>query len=276
MMIVGMPGVGKTPFIASGGRTLIIHPPADNLDSVPAGAPVEEIEVATWADMYEALAYCNSLPPGEFDWVWLDSLSVFQDYGVEDLLKDAITRKPARAIATGETEEIVDESVQSFYVNADQEIMVPEFDADKQEYGINMKRIARWVRDMHGFAKAGKFNFGITTHPVFGWIDPTDEEDKIAPWIQGKGMITKICGYMNLIAYLTEQQRDGAPPQKLLLTKTPGFYGKDQFDCLPQTKSGKRGLPEPTMAEFDKRLAAKRGKSKPTAKRKKVKKARRS
>lgn len=278
MLVVGMPGVGKTPFIASGPKSLIIHPPADNMDSVPSGAPVKEIVVREWSDMFEVLAYCNQLPVKENPdiWVWLDSLSVWQDYGVEDLLKDAIERKPARAVVRGETGYEIAPSVQSLYVEGGK-IMVPEFDADVAEYGINMKRIARWVRDMHGFAKEGKFNFGITAHP-HEWFDPISEEDVLAPWIQGKGMITKICGYMNLIAYLQEIPREDDEPQKVLFTKTPGFYGKDQFDCLPETKSGKRGLIDPTMEKFHKLLSDARSGRQGTGRRKpaKAKKSKRA
>lgn len=281
MLLVGMPGVGKTPFIASGANSCIIHPPADNMDSVPKDAPVKEIVVSNWKDMFETLAWANQLPSEESPdkWVWLDSISVWQDYGVEDLLKDAIERKPARAVAKGSTEYEVMDSVQSLYVSPEGKIMVPEFDADVPEYGINMKRIARWVRDMHGFAKEGKFNFGITAHP-FEWFDPIDEEDMLAPWIQGKGMVTRICGYMNIIAYLQEVKQEGETTQKILFTKTPGFYGKDQFDCLPETKSGKRGLIDPTMAEFDELLAKARSggrrKMSPAKKSKPAKKAKRA
>lgn len=276
MMLVGMPGVGKTPFIASGPKSLIVHPPADNMDSVPKGSPVKELVIRDWSEAFECLAYCNQLPVRENPdiWVWLDSISVWQDYGLEDLLKDAIERKPSRAVERGETEYAIDDHVQSLYVE-DGKIMVPEFDADKAEYGINMKRIARWVRDMHGFAKEGKFNFGITAH-AFEWMDPIAEEQVLAPYIQGKGMVSKICGYMNIIAYMREIPRDDGPPQKVLFTKTPGFYGKDQYDCLPETKSGKRGLIEPTMAEFQKLLSeARDGRqgARPRASTKKAKKA---
>lgn len=245
MILVGMPGVGKTPFIASGGPTLIIHPPADNMDSIPPGADVEEIVVTDWESSYEALHYCSQLPVQENPdlWVWLDSISVWQDYTLADVLNDAIERKPARAVEKGG-------------------LTIPEFGPDVGEYGTNMQRIKRWVRDMHGFAKEGKFNLGITAHP-FEWYDPIQEEDLLAPWIQGKGMVTAICGYTNLNAYLQEIKRDGESSQKVLFTKTPGFYGKDQFDCLPETKSGKRGLIDPTMEEFSQLLEeARKGRGK--------------
>lgn len=255
MILVGMPGVGKTPFIASGGNTIIIHPPADNMDSIGSASNVKELVISDWSDAYEALEYCNGLEPKDSPdlWIWLDSISVWQEYGLADVLADAIERKPSRAIKKGG-------------------VTIPEFGADVGEYGTNMGRIKRWCRDMHGFAKEGKFNFGITAHPM-EWYDPIAEEDLLAPNIQGKGMVTNICGYMNINAYLQEIPREDGPSQKVLFTKTPGFYGKDQFDCLPETKSGKRGLIEPTMAEFNELLAKARGngggKRKPAVKNKK-------
>lgn len=258
-MVVGLPGVGKTPFIASGGRTLIVHPPADNMDSIPPGANVEEWVVEDWTQMYEVQMYCNNEAKADgFDWVWLDSYSVWQDYGLRDVLQDAVERKPARRIEKGG-------------------IKLPEFGADKGEYLINMERNKNWVKDMHAFSKEGKFNFGLTAH-AFEWYDPIEELDVLAPWIQGKGMVSAICGYMNMIMYLKPiRDEDGNISKKILFSQTPGFYGKDQFDCLPlKASTGERGLLEPTMAEFDELLAKARGGStgkRSPAKKKPAKKA---
>lgn len=243
MMLVGQPGIGKTPFIASNPKkTLIVHPPTDNMDSIPAGANVEEWVVEDWVQMYEVQTYCNNDAKDDgFHWVWLDSLSVWQDYGVRDVLHDAIERKPARRIEKGG-------------------VKIPEFGADKGEYGINMERIKNWVRDMHAFSKEGKFNFGLTAHP-FEWFDPIEELDVLAPWIQGKGMVQAICGYMNMICFLKGlRDEDDNLVGKVLLSQTPGFYGKDQYDCLPLKEStGERGLKNPTMGQFEDLLATARG-----------------
>jgi hypothetical protein len=231
MLLFGFPGVGKTPLLGSSElRTLIIRPPADHTASIRSPHNCREMVAADWAGMYEAKRYAQQKGWKEFDWVWLDSLSVFQDFGLRDVLGDAIARKPSRAVEKGGT-------------------TIAEHGADQGEYGINFSRITGWVQDMVGFADEGKFNFGITCHPEV-WFNPKTEDSVLAPWIQGKGMIPKICGYMNIIAYLEEVQRDGKDPYLKLVSQAEGFYGKDQFHAFPKLKSGSRGIVNPTMSKI--------------------------
>src|SRR6185437_7068327 len=110
-------------------------------------------------------------------------------------------------------------------------------------------RIAKWIRDMVGIAKAGAFNFGVTAHP-FEWYDPKAEEDVWAPWVQGKNMSPKICGYMNIVAYL-EERRTEKGVQRVLTVDQKGFVGKDQLFCIPELKSGTHGIVEPTMSKLE-------------------------
>lgn len=221
MMLFGFPGVGKTPLIGTQPKTLILRPPTDHTDAIARPENVREMIIKDWASELEAFQYVHQEGWKEFDWVWLDSISVFQDYGLRDVLEDAITRKASRAIIKGG-------------------VKIPEFGADVGEYGINMTRLSNTVQDFCGMATEGKINFGLVAHPE-PWYDPVDEETKLAPWIQGKGMIPKICGYMNIIGYL----RGGK--QQILYTNGEGFFGKDQYGAFPKLKSGKRGLVNPTM-----------------------------
>jgi hypothetical protein len=251
ILVYGVPGAGKTRFAGSGDRTLIIRPPVDHTDSIPADADVQEWVIDDWSGMLEAFQFLQQGGSEDYDWVWLDSISLIQDALLDDVMVDAIARKPARSVEKGG-------------------IRVPEFGPDQGEYKINFDRINKWVRDMVGLAKMGHFNFGITAHPVEIW-DPIREEELWAPWVQGKNMSNKICGFMNLVAYLQEVRREGKPTQRLLLTEAPGFVGKDQFQALPELKSGRRGLVKPTVPELTKAIDAARG---PARKRKKTKKRR--
>ena len=113
-----------------------------------------------------------------------------------------------------------------------------------------MNRLQKWVRDMVGLANDGKLNFGITAHP-FEWWDPVREEDVWAPYVQGKNMSPKICGYMNLVAYYAVVRREGKPPSRVLYTDADGFVGKDQYNAFPELKSGKHGLVNPTLADLE-------------------------
>jgi AAA domain len=231
LTIFGAPGAGKTRLIATGKRTLIIRPPSDHIDSIDFPHQAEEIIVEDWADMLEALQYVQQEGWEKHDWVWLDSISAWQDYGLDDVLEAAITRKPQRAVELAG-------------------MKVPELGPDKGEYRTNMERMASWVRVMSGLADAGKINFGMTAH-MFEWYDPVREEDVWMPWIQGKNMSPKLCGYMNIVAYLMKVEREGKDPQTVLLSEAPGFFGKDQYQCFPKLKSGRRGIVSPDMEKIE-------------------------
>lgn len=230
VLIYGPPGAGKTRFIGSAPNTLILRPPTDHTVSIEDPDNIEEWIVADWASMLEAFQFIQQGGHENYDWVWLDSISLFQDFGMDDVMSDAIVRKPARAVERGG-------------------VSIPEFGPDVGEYKINMERLAKWTRDMVGLANSGFINFGITAHP-FEWFDPTKDEDVWSPWIQGKNMSPKICGYMNMVLYMQEVRTADAPPQRALLSDAKGHVGKDQFDCLPKLKSGRHGLVSPTMADL--------------------------
>jgi hypothetical protein len=232
MMIYGVNKVGKTRLIGGGKRTLIIRPPDDHTDSIEAGADAEELVLTEWSEMFETFTWLQQGAHREYDWVWLDTISLMQDRLIEDIMTDVLMRRPDRGEDKGG-------------------IQIPTYGPDQGEWKLNFDRIAKWVRDMTGIAKAGAFNFGITAHP-FEWFDPTKDEEIWTPWIQGKNMIPKICGYMNIIAYMqkTEDEKKGTT-QRVLLVDAPGFLGGDQLDCFPELKSGRHGIVEPTMAKIE-------------------------
>jgi hypothetical protein len=194
--------------------------------------------IRDWAAELEAYQYVHQGGWEEYDWVWLDSLSVFQDFGLRDVLQDAIDRKPTRAMKKGEGPD-------------GKNIMIPEFGADQGEYGINMTRITNMIQDFVGMADEGKINFGVVCHPET-WYNPMTEESVLAPWVQGRGMIAKVCGYMNMIMYMAGE------PKPILYSEAKGFFGKDQYGALPKLKSGKRGLVRPTMPKLIELLESRR------------------
>lgn len=239
MLVFGVPGAGKTRLIGSGGRPLILRPPVDHTDSIELPSDAMEMVIEDWAGMLEAFQFIQQGGHEDFDWVWLDSISLFQDMGLDDIMADAIARKPARAIERGGQK-------------------IPEFGPDQGEYKTNFDRIAKWVRDMAGLADAGLINFGLTAHP-FEWYDPVAEEDLWAPWVQGRGMSPKICGYMNVVAYLREVRKKDGGSVRVLMTDAEGFVGKDQYDAFPELNNGSHGIVDPTMPKIMKAIKDARG-----------------
>lgn len=97
---------------------------------------------------------------------------------------------------------------------------------DKGEYGENMNRLKLFVRHM----SALPINFGITSHPFE--VEDTEGNLQWMPFIQGKNMIHVVCSYMNVIGYLTLDERAGRTRRVLYTTKHNNFYARDRFNAL--------------------------------------------
>lgn len=224
LLVYALPGRGKTRFVGtSPGKVLILRPPTDHTDSI-LGSGAKEWVIHDWDEMHDAGEYLRH-SGHKWDWVWLDSISLWQEIGIDHIWQGVINRKPARK----------------------------EFGVDRGEYGINMDRLGRWVRHCVG---ADEFNFGVTAYP---FEKETQEGDIIMmPYVQGKEMSEKICGYMNMVAYM-KTSGSGKTRKRILYTdESEDFYAKDQFYCLPNGR-----LTNPTMPELLKYINAARAKNKP-------------
>lgn len=229
MCLYAIPGAGKTRFIGENpAKTLIIRPAFDHTDSIRSGN-ADEWVVHDWPEMEEVLQYArHDLADDGYVWCWLDSVSLFQKAGLDDIWEQVLHEKPERG----------------------------RYGVDKGEHGINMDRILRWIRHMVGVEA---FNFGVTAHPF--WAENLEGDPLLMPYIQGKQMPEQVCGMMNVVAYLELLERaddadddDDTPRRRRLRTwATDQFYAKDQFDALPKGK-----LTDPTIEEFAKRIEAAR------------------
>lgn len=230
ILVCAPSGWGKTRLAGTspGKKNLFIRPPIDYVDSVnPEDKPrwMQWI-VRDWTQMEEAFEHCRH--EGEkYDWVWFDSISAYQDIGLDDLWQTIIDEKPHRK----------------------------RYGMDKGDYWINMQRLGRWVRDMATLSDTGAFNFGITAWPAELSPSPEDSDvdQKMMPWVQGKNMSMKVCGYVNVVAF-------GAISPKgtrvLHFMESEHIYAKDQFDMFPNFK-----LYRPTMSQIVEAVESKRGAS---------------
>src|SRR4051812_14235093 len=96
MCLYGIPGAGKTRIIGTGPKTLIVRPPTDHTESIRGGDAHEKV-VRDWDDLYEVYEYLRHGGHEEWDWVWLDSISLFQDHGLDDIWEKVVDEKPHRA-----------------------------------------------------------------------------------------------------------------------------------------------------------------------------------
>jgi hypothetical protein len=233
MCVYGLPGTGKTRLLGSGaGKVLIVRPPTDNTDSIPPpAAGVEEVVIHDWDEQLHHFQWGQQGGYDSYDWVGLDSVSLFEEVGLDDVFEAAVMRKESRR----------------------------EFGPDKGEYGVNRTRLSKWVRDMVGMAKAGRFNFLCTAH-VMQWTDPVKDVDLWVPAVgDARGKYSaKFMGYFNIVAYMAVSQKEGKARQETLTVDSDGFAGKDQFQVFPELKSGRHGFVNPTLEDIDQAIAAAR------------------
>jgi hypothetical protein len=225
-------GIGKTTLVGTTpGRTLILRPPVDHTDSIDNPPPgMEEWVIRDWNENWEALDYLRMHGARDWDWVWMDSISLWQDIGLDDIWETVLNEKPQRR----------------------------RYGLDKAEYGINMFRLAQWIRHIVG---AQQFNFGVTAHPADlpeGGAYENDSRELLMPFVQGKNMSNKICGYMNVVGYLDLAKSKKEPPPRILrFNATDEYYAKDQFKAFAGGK-----LLNPTMPEIIKLIEEAKAKRK--------------
>jgi AAA domain len=220
MLVCAPSGWGKTRLAGtSSGKGLFVRPPVDYVDSVlPEDKPRwQEWIVTDWSQMEDCFEHLRHEGKELYDWVWFDSISAYQDIGLDDLWQTIIDEKPHRK----------------------------RYGLDKGDYWINMQRLGRWVRDVATLSNSGVFNFGITAWPAELSPSPEDSEvdQKMMPWVQGKNMAMKVCGYVNIVAFGTITSKG---TRKLHFMESEHIYAKDQFDMF-----SKYTLLNPTMPQIE-------------------------
>lgn len=242
LLVYAMWGVGKTGFVGSGGpKTLILRPPTDHTDSIitmyPPGKRPKEWVLHDWDEADESYLYLRE-HGAEWDWVWLDSISLWQDTGLDDIWQATVARNPER--------------------------LKKHAGMDKGEYGRNMDRISAWVRNT---VSIDTFNFGITAFPTMKLETPSGDR-KLMPWIQGSMMSEKICGYMNMVGYMEKKISPSTRRvyRQITFEETDDFYGKDQFNAFEKNR-----LVDPTVPKLTAAVNAAKSKAAPAASRGKKK-----
>jgi len=206
-------------------KVLLIRPPVDHTDSILSiDKPFcQEWITHDWSEMDEVHEHLRH-EGNQWDWVWFDSASAYQEVGLDDLWDTIITEKPHRK----------------------------RHGMDKGDYWINMQRMGRKLREFVTISNSGAFNFGITA-----WIAdmaPSEDEEKprkLMPYIQGKNMASKTCGYMNVVGF-GEFTDKGT--RVLRFMETDRYYAKTDFDDASGPGSfaaNKYKLLNPTMPKIE-------------------------
>lgn len=151
------PGAGKSTLAASSaavGKTLILN--ADRPDALDTalelGYKVDVWEYQSYADLDDAYEFLRHGGTKEYDWVWLDTATIAQDKGMDQIMRELVASNPNR----------------SLYL------------PDKPQYQQNQQRLGMWVRNMSKL----HINFGLTAH-VMSVVDEEDGETHYMPAFQG-------------------------------------------------------------------------------------------
>lgn len=203
--LYGDSGIGKTRLVGTTeGKVMLIRTNVDHIDSILSagmGANIEERVVRDWTDSNDLRDELRQ-DGARWDWVWLDSASLWQDVMMDDVWAAAIHDRPDRY----------------------------RYGLDKQEHGINQLRMGTWIRHVVG---ADLFNFGWTAHaqdlPSPDLDEQGDPIEKLMPYIHGGqgNFAQKWCGYSNFVAYMRKDKKG----RRLLHTESNAiYYAKNQYE----------------------------------------------
>jgi hypothetical protein len=215
MLIHADSGWGKTSFIGTAAQAgipvIIMHPPIDHMDPI-VGSGAQEMVVRHWEDIWEGLdqmRHEGAQLLGPDGWFWMDSVSLLQDIGLDDVYDGVLDRAGRPGSAERKYRE--------------------NFGPDRGEYRVNMWRLGKWIREA---VSDGSFHLGINAHSFY-WEGNETNNPGIYPWIQGKAMPAKICGMMNIVGYgnLEEVSGRGGTREARVIhwNKTDDYYAKNQF-----------------------------------------------
>ena len=208
ILIYAESGAGKTVLAASSPNALILDADNGMASAAALGLECDVWSVKDYKDLDEAYDFKRRAPEAKkYDWVWLDSATLFQELGMDQIMQETVKRSPHR------------------------DPYVP----DRLEYVRNQNHLSNWVRHM----KALPGNFGITA--LVTRIEDEDGDVMYVPAITGGGkipMYAKMCGYMDIVGRLHVVRKKGEETRtRLLQTQEDGkFYAKDRFNVLGQMR----------------------------------------
>jgi hypothetical protein len=232
ILVYSYPGVGKSVLAGSSaevGKTLILNADGpDGPESMRAmGYDPDVYDVKSFKELDEAYEYLRHGGREEYDWVWLDSITLFQELGMDQIMAELVKKSPHR------------------------DINLP----DKPQYLLTQNKLGLWIRRMKGLP----MNFGMTAHVMKIGTDDDDEEEsgvQYMPAIQGGqgNMSSKICGYVGIVGRMYIHRKRVAPKgggrpvvrrTRVLQAQPSGkWYAKDRFAALGTE------LVNPTMAQI--------------------------
>lgn len=230
-IVFSHPGEGKSVYWGSAPKALImVSDPEGMISAAALGLKFSTVNVTDYGELQEVYEWLKEDKP-DFEWVIWDSLTLFQDRSLhDDIMLDAVIDNPK------------------------QDRYVPS----RREYLQSMNRIGDYVRRF----TLMDYNIGISCH-VMEQPAPDGDGMIFVPAIAGKGMSSKVSGYMNVVSYLHKREVDGKIAQSMLMQPDPRrrLYAKNRF-----AGSTQQYFDRPSAAKFDATIKAWRQKVRSEAK----------
>lgn len=216
MIIYGDPGVGKTPLAASAPNAIIFECDRGLQSAVVSGSTAKKWTLTDYHDATKAYEYMRNGGCKEFEWLILDSITMFQERGLTHIMEDLHALKPHREV----------------------------WAADKGEYQQNMNRTSRFIRDLVDLP----INVIMTATAMVSERELANGDviTQMMPFIQGIRMPQKICSYVSIVAHLqvVQSKKDKTKEYPVLSTrKIDGWYGKDRYSAIGR-------MPNPTIPKM--------------------------
>jgi AAA domain len=181
---------------SGGPRTLVLECDRGTETAAFAGFKPKRWKIQTWDDMTDAFMYLANGGTSDFDWVWIDSFTGFQERGLDDIMDELVS------------------------VRSHRKKWLP----DRGDYGANMNRLTLLLRDFRELP----INIGITCH-VLRVEDEDDGTVTNMPYVQGKNMPEKVCAYFAVVAVMDKYEKDDKEVFRLRAGTVPKWYTKDRF-----------------------------------------------
>lgn len=219
VMIYGEPGVGKTVFAGTSPKALILtNDDAETISAAAMGSSADVWVCESYTQIEEAWEWLRHEGHKEYEWVWVDNLTLLQDQSMDSIMRELVARNPNR------------------------NRWVP----DQHEYLVNQNRLSTTVRDF----KKLPMHVGFTAHVM----KSEDQDGKILylPMLQGgKGELSqKICGLCNMVGYLAQRKKGGQNKRILYIEKTGRYLAKGRYPGMPSQ------LEDPSMPLLLETMAA--------------------
>jgi hypothetical protein len=198
ILVYGEPGTGKTVLLGSAPNSLMLEADQGDASAAIQGSTAQKWPLRDWDDAAHALEWLQHGGTKEFEFLTFDTITMFQDSGLANIMEDLVALKPNR------------------------KLWLP----DKGEYGQNMNRLIRFIKDLI------RLPIPIIASAHIQQDQDHEGETRYMPYVQGKNMPDKVCSFFDVVAHMQMRVKDGKEIPRLSTLKEGKYYTKDRYGSI--------------------------------------------